>query len=122
VYLSIIKLFDFKIKCIKMLFMSISFKTPAELQTVLGERLRALRLSRNFSQRELAGKAGVSLRALHNLEAGSGSTIETFLRVLKALNAVDAIEALVPQPKVSPLTLLKMGAVPRRVRRRAVAN
>jgi transcriptional regulator with XRE-family HTH domain len=98
--------------------MDFSFKTSGELQVILGERLRALRLSRNFSQRELADKAGVSLRALHNLEAGSGSTLETFLRVLKALNAVDAIEALVPQPKVSPLALLKMGAVPRRVRRK----
>ena len=102
--------------------MSLSFKTPDELQTVLGDRLRALRLSRNFSQRELADKSGVSLRALHNLEAGAGSTLETFLRDLKALNAVDAIETLVPQPQVSPLTLLKMGAVPRRVRRRADAN
>jgi transcriptional regulator with XRE-family HTH domain len=98
-------------------FMSLSFKTLDELQSALGERLRALRLSRNFSQRELADKAGVSLRALHNLEAGSGSTLETFLRDLKALNAVDAIETLVPQPKVSPLDLLKMGDVPRRVRR-----
>jgi transcriptional regulator with XRE-family HTH domain len=98
--------------------MSLLFKTPDELQTVLGERLRALRLSHNFSQRELADKSGVSLRALHNLEAGAGSTLETFLRVLKALNAVDAIETLVPQPKVSPLALLKMGVVPRRVRRK----
>ena len=105
-----------------MLVMSLAFKTTDELQAVLGERLRALRLSRNFSQRELADKSGVSLRALHNLEAGAGSTIETFLRVLKALNAVDAIDALVPQPKVSPLALLKMGDVPRRVRRRAAAN
>ena len=98
--------------------MPLSFKTPDELQVVLGERLRALRLSRNFSQRELADKAGVSLRALHNLEAGSGSTLETFLRVLKALNAVDAIDALLPQPKVSPLALLKLGDVPRRVSRK----
>jgi transcriptional regulator with XRE-family HTH domain len=98
--------------------MTLSFKTLDELQAVLGERLRALRLSRNFSQRELADKAGVSLRALHNLEAGAGSTIETFLRVLKALNAVDAIEALVPQPKVSPIALLKLGDLPRRVRRK----
>src|SRR5580692_8541350 len=94
-----------------------SYKTPDELQGVLGERLRALRLSRNFAQRELAEKAGISLRALHNLEAGAGSTIETFLRVLKGLNAVDTIETLVPQPKVSPLAMLKTDRVPRRVSR-----
>ena len=47
-------------------------------------------------RRELADKAGVSLRAIHNLEAGAGSTLGTFLRGLKALNAVDVIETLVP--------------------------
>jgi transcriptional regulator with XRE-family HTH domain len=91
-----------------------SYKTPDELQAVLGERLRALRLSRNFTQRELAEKAGLSLRALHHLEAGAGSTIETFLRVLKALNAVDTIKTLVPQPNVSPLAMLKNDGMPRR--------
>jgi len=97
--------------------MDLSYKTPDELQAVLGERLRALRLSRNFAQRELAAKAGVSLRALHNLEAGAGSTIETFLRALKGLNAADAVEALVPQPKVSPLAMLKKDHPPRRASR-----
>jgi transcriptional regulator with XRE-family HTH domain len=97
--------------------MDFSYKTPAELQVMLGERLRALRLSRNFSQRELADKAGVSLRAWHNLEAGAGSTIETFLRGLKALDAVDTIDALVPQSRVSPLALLKKSTLPRRVSR-----
>jgi transcriptional regulator with XRE-family HTH domain len=102
--------------------MDASYKTPAELQGVLGERLRALRLSRNFAQRELAEKARLSLRALHNLEAGAGSTVETFLRVLKALNAVDAIETLVPQAQVSPLALLKNDRVPRRVSRPRTKN
>jgi transcriptional regulator with XRE-family HTH domain len=97
--------------------MESSYKTPEELQVVLGERLRALRLSRNFSQRELADKAGVSLRAWHNLEAGAGSTIETFLRGLKALDAVDTLDALVPQSRVSPLALLKKSTLPRRVSR-----
>ena len=97
--------------------MDSSYKTPEELQVVLGERLRALRLSRNFSQRELADKAGVSLRAWHNLESGAGSTIETLLRGLKALDAVDTLDALVPQARVSPLALLKKSTLPRRVSR-----
>ena len=97
--------------------MDLSYQTPAELQVVLGERLRSLRLSRNSSQRELADKAGLSLRAVHNLENGAGSTLDSFVRVLKALNATDAIERLVPQPRVSPLALLKTGGQPRRVRR-----
>jgi transcriptional regulator with XRE-family HTH domain len=97
--------------------MNLLYKTPAELQVTLGERLRALRLSRNFAQRDLADKAGVSLRAIHNLEAGAGSTIETLLRGLKALNAVDTLDTLVPQPRVSPLALLNRTTLRRRVSR-----
>ena len=84
---------------------------------VLGERLRAMRLSRNLSQRELASKGGLSLRALINLEAGDGSTVESLLRVLKALDATDAIELLAPQPQVSPLQMLKQKAQVRRAGR-----
>ncbi len=46
------------------------FNTPEELQIVLGKRLRHLRLNRNLDQRTAAEKAGVSERALRNLEAG----------------------------------------------------
>ncbi len=98
--------------------MDLSYKTPAELQQIMGERLRALRLSRNLTQRELAEKAGLSLRALNNLEAGAGSTLESLVRVLKASNAADAIELLAPQPKVSPLNLLKQGPELRHAGRR----
>ena len=46
----------------------ISFKTPEELQIDLGERLRRLRLFRNIDQRETAGKAGISEKALLMVE------------------------------------------------------
>jgi len=39
------------------------------------------------------------------------------MRVLKALNVADAIELLAPQPKVSPLQILKQGAQVRRAGR-----
>lgn len=97
--------------------MDLSYKTPEELQIVLGERLRAIRLSRNLTQRELAEKAGLSLRALINLEAGEGSTVESLMRVLKGLNVATAIELLAPQPKVSPLQILKQGTQVRRAGR-----
>ena len=97
--------------------MDLSYKTPEELQAVLGERLRAMRLGRNLAQRELAGKAGLSLRALINLEAGGGSTVESLVRVLKALDATGAIELLAPQPQVSPLQMLKQGPQVRRAGR-----
>ena len=94
-----------------------SFKTPKELQNVLGARLRKLRLSRNIDQRATADKAGISERALRNLESGHGSTVETLLRTLKALDSVDGIEMLAPEPSVDPLALLRSSKPPQRVRR-----
>ena len=95
----------------------ISFKTPEELQIALGERVRRLRLARNVDQRATAGKAGVSEKALRNLESGHGSTVETLLRTLKALGYVQGIEMLAPEATVDPLALLHTAKPPQRVRR-----
>jgi transcriptional regulator with XRE-family HTH domain len=95
----------------------ITFKTPDELQANLGERLRRLRLSRNVDQRAAAAKAGISERALRNLESGNGSTVETLLRTLKALGYTQGIEMLAPETTVDPLALLHRAKPPQRVRR-----
>lgn len=96
---------------------SIEIKTAGELQIELGSRLRQLRLRRNLDQRETAAKAGVSEKAVRNLEAGRGSTVETMLRVMKAIDALDGLQALAPEPRVDPLALLRQPAKPQRVRR-----
>jgi len=94
-----------------------SFKTPEELQSLLGSRLRKLRLSRNIDQRATADKAGISEKALRNLESGHGSTVGTLIRTLKALDSLDGIEMLAPEPGVDPLALLHTPRPPQRVRR-----
>jgi transcriptional regulator with XRE-family HTH domain len=94
------------------------FKTPQELQTELGRRIRQLRLSRNIDQRAVAEKAGVTRAALQNLEAGRGSSVQTLLRILKALNYLEGIEILAPQPTVNPLALLKTKTPQQRARHR----
>src|SRR5580692_3064897 len=94
--------------------MEISFKTPEELQSLLGARLRKLRLSRNIDQRATADKAGISEKALRNLESGHGSTVETLLRTLKALDSLEGIEMLAPEPRVDPLALLRAAKPPQR--------
>lgn len=93
------------------------FNTPEELQAVLGERLRRLRLDRNLDQRSTAEKAGISEKALRNLEGGRGSTVETLLRVLKALDHLQGIEMLAPEVGVNPLELLRQPKMQQRARR-----
>ena len=41
-----------------------SFLAPNELQELLGERLKRLRLNRNWDQRTTAEKAGISEKAI----------------------------------------------------------
>ena len=96
--------------------------TVPELQTELGQRVQRLRLSRNLDQRTTADKAGISLRALGNLEAGRGSTVETLLRTLKALDYLEGMESLAPEITVDPLALLDSPKPQRRVRRKRSAR
>ena len=92
------------------------FKTPAELQTLLGEQMQRLRLSKNLDQRSTAEKAGLSEKALRNLETGRGSTVETLLRALKALDSLEGIKMLAPDATVNPLALLHYPKARQRVR------
>ena len=93
-----------------------SFKTPRELQTELGKRLRELRLQRNLDQRTTAEKAGIAEKSLRNLETGRGSSVETLVRTLKALDFLEGIELLAPKPTVNPLALLRTAKPRVRVR------
>ena len=98
-----------------------SFMSPDELQAVFGKQLQELRISKNLDQITTAEKAGISERALRNLEAGRGSSVETLVRVLKALDSLDGLRLLAPRASVSPLALLRnAGAVRRRVRRSSI--
>jgi len=98
--------------------MDISIKSPEELQQLLGEGVRAQRIARELTQRDLSAKAGISSQAVAKLERAKGSTVETLVRVLHALRATQIIETLAAQPQVSPLALLRSARPPQRVRHR----
>jgi transcriptional regulator with XRE-family HTH domain len=90
------------------------FNTPLEILGMLGERVRRIRLQANISQADLAARAHVSDRAVRMLEKGRGSSLITLVRVLKALDALSSLDALVPVPSISPMALLERGAAPKR--------
>jgi hypothetical protein len=55
---------------------------------------------------------------LFNLESGNGSSVETLMRVLKALGLADVVEALAPRPQVRPMAVLRSLNEPKRASRR----
>lgn len=90
--------------------------TPAEMEARLGEYLKRFRLVRNIEQRTLAERAGISVRALRNLEGGQGSTLTTLMRVLKVLGRENWLDTVAPIPTISPLTAVQSGKPRQRAR------
>ena len=75
----------------------------------LGQRLMSIRLEQNLTQSALAEKAGVGLHSLQRLESGEAATrLSGFLRILRALNQLDRLEAAFPEAQTSPLALMHM--------------
>ena len=82
-------------------------KSPDEIIADLGDRIKQRRLAGGLTQKTLADKAGVSRRALVQLEGGTGSTLQTLARVLKAMDLDNNLSMLVPVPRVSPMSMLR---------------
>lgn len=74
----------------------------------LGQRVQRERLNRNMAQAELATLSGISRRALQNLEGDGACTLGLLIRILRALGRLDAFEAFLPDPGLSPVQLAKL--------------
>ncbi|HTI06701.1 MAG TPA: helix-turn-helix transcriptional regulator [Gemmatimonadales bacterium] len=76
-----------------------------DIAAQLGAQLRQLRLLQNIDQRALAARAGVAWNVIKRLEAGTGSTVESLIKVLRALGREDWLNTLAPAVSISPLQL-----------------
>lgn len=74
----------------------------------LGARLRRHRLSLDLTQAQLAHEAGVSKRTLERIEAGGSVAASSLIRILRALDLLGNLEALVPDLRRSPMELLEL--------------
>lgn len=81
---------------------------PEAVEADLGQRLAALRLSRNLSQAALAAEAGVSRRTITRMEHGAGISLDTLIRVMRALGAAEHLQALLPDPQIRPVERVRL--------------
>ena len=84
-----------------------TFRTTEEWEQIIGEQVKRLRLLKNMDQRDVAEQAGVALNVIKNIEAGKGSTLKSFISVLKMLDRVEWLNALQPEISISPMQILK---------------
>ena len=76
----------------------------------IGSRLAAARLARNLTQAALADEAGVSKRTVERLESGEvAARLSGLVRVCRALDMVDRLEALVPLANGQPSRTAEAG-------------
>lgn len=74
----------------------------------LATRLKDYRIRKQYTQKELATKSGVSLNSIQNLEQGEMVSLRVLLPVLRALKLTSNLESLVPDVSISPIQLLKV--------------
>jgi DNA-binding XRE family transcriptional regulator len=82
----------------------------------LGVRVAGCRLALQLTQAVVAERADIAKRTLERMEAGKPSQLSTWVRVLRVLDAMSALEALLPEPGARPMDLLKLKG---KVRKRA---
>lgn len=89
---------------------------PEELAQTIGDNIRAIRLQKNLTQTGLAARAGISMNALRHLESGQGANLGTFIRVVRALDKQEWLQALAPQVSINPLHMTPTHAERQRAR------
>ncbi len=94
--------------------------TVFELELLMGERLKTLRLSQNLDQKTLASRAGISVGALKNLEHGSGSSTKSLIAVVRSLGREAWLTSIAPIATIDPLNLPKAATQRQRARRKVL--
>ena len=74
-----------------------------QIEQQLCKNLEAVRLMKNISQANLAKEAGISRRTVSRMENGKGVSLDTFIRVMQALNLTNELMALIPSSDIRPI-------------------
>lgn len=92
------------------------FSTPDEILCELGKSLKAYRIQQGLSQAELARRSGIGTVAVSHMESGKGSSLLSFICVLRTLGLESGLEKLVPGHVLDPLTLTREAQPRQRVK------
>ncbi|MEX2485356.1 MAG: helix-turn-helix transcriptional regulator [Brumimicrobium sp.] len=82
-------------------------KLDGEIMIEVGEKLKQLRLNKNYTQKELAATVGVNRRLIGEIEAGKGTSLLVFIKILKVFNKTDKLLEILESSSISPREMYK---------------
>ncbi len=98
------------------------FESNEFIMQEIGRRLQKYRIDMGMTQKELAEKAGISLRTVVSFEKGSDIKMSLMIKVLRSLNMASNIDLLVPETLVRPSDYLELNKQRKRVRKKETAD
>ena len=85
----------------------LALKKTDDVLFELGINVKTLRLACNWTRQEFADRCGVPYATLSRLEQTGEGSMRHYVAVMRTLNALEGLEALIKPPPVSPLELMK---------------
>ncbi|MCX6180989.1 MAG: helix-turn-helix transcriptional regulator [Bacteroidetes bacterium] len=80
----------------------------------LASFVKETRLKKNYTQSELAEKAGVHRITLSEFEQGKRGSLTTFIQILRALGELELLDVFKIRTSVSPLIMARLEAKKRK--------
>ncbi len=88
--------------------------TSGQIEAFLYQQLKNIRLTRNFTQAQLARESGVAIGTIRRLEDGKTVTLNTLIRVMMALDLQQNLETLLPDPTIRPMERVNRSGLERK--------
>ncbi len=88
----------------------------------MGKRIKKSRINAGYTQAELADISGVSLKTISLAEQGNDMKFGNVLKILRALDMLENIDAILPEVIVRPSEIRSYGKERERVRKTSVRS
>lgn len=93
-----------------------AFANDEQILAELGERLKFARVRSGLTQDQLSKESGVGKSTVERAENGKSVQLESLIKILRALNKLSSLEALLPNTDATPFEILKQKKPKTRVR------
>ncbi len=82
--------------------MDLFVKLDGEILEEVGAKIRTLRKGKKYSQEKLASKIGVSRKHISDIEAGRGTSLLIFIKLLKEFKKSERLLEILTSSNISP--------------------